>query len=445
MNKSICFYFQVHQPWRLSKVNLLDIGTKRDLFEGISHNRNDTVFKKVSDKCYLPTNKLMLRLLKKYPDFKVSYSLSGVFIDQCKLYDKNVLNSFKKLVNTKKVELLNETYYHSLSWLFSKYEFANQVKMHRSLMWNTFKRRPTFFRNTELIYNDEIANFIRLMGFKGIVAEGWDKYMDWKSPNYVYNANKVENHPEDVKIAEKEKITDRRMPKIKLLTKNYKLSDDIAFRFSNKDWAGYPLTAEKFGDWVEESPGNTINLFIDYETFGEHQWEDTGIFKFLEQLPAEMAKRDIGFMTPSETIKVYRTNGEISVPELTSWADESRDLSAWTGNAIQDASLGAIYELEGKILELTKGKNNREDKDLLLEWWRRMLTSDHFYYMCTKYWSDGDVHKYFSPYDSPYDAYINYMNCFNELILKLEALESKEKVKVVPKTKPKSKLDKRKT
>ena len=423
MSKSICFYFQVHQPWRLSKISLLEIGTKKNLFKGISYNSNETVFKKVSEKCYLPTNKLILKLLKKHPEFRVSYSITGTFIDQAIKYDKTVLESFKKLVNTKKVELLNETYYHSLSWLYSKLEFTHQIKLHRSLMWKVFKRRPTIFRNTELIYNDEIANYIRLLGFNGIVAEGWDKYMEWRSPNYVYNANKVENHPEDVKIAEKEKITERRLPKIKLLTKNYKLSDDVAFRFSNKTWAGYPLTAEKFADWVVDSDGNTINLFIDYETFGEHQWEDTGIFKFLEQLPDEMKKRGIGFLTPSETIKVYKTNGDISVPQLTSWADESRDLSAWTGNAIQDASLNAIYDLEPKIIELTKGKNFREEKDLLLESWRRMLTSDHFYYMCTKYWSDGDVHKYFSPYDSPYDAYINYMNAFNELILRLESLE----------------------
>ncbi|MBP9759096.1 glycoside hydrolase family 57 protein [Candidatus Dojkabacteria bacterium] len=429
MGKSICFYFQVHQPWRLSKISLLEIGTKKNLFKGISFNSNEAVFKKVSEKCYLPTNKLILKLLKKYPEFRVSYSITGTFIDQAIKYDKTVLDSFKKLVNTKKVELLNETYYHSLSWLYSKLEFTHQIKLHRSLMWKIFKRRPTIFRNTELIYNDEIANFIRLLGFNGIVAEGWDQHMEWRSPNYVYNASKVETHPEDAKIAEKEKITQRRMPKIKLLTKNYKLSDDIAFRFSNKTWAGYPLTAEKFADWVIDSPGNTVNLFIDYETFGEHQWQDTGILKFLEQLPEEMKKRGITFLTPSETIKIYKTNGDLSVPKLTSWADESRDLSAWTGNAIQDAALNAIYELEGKILVLTKGKNNREEKDILLESWRRMLTSDHFYYMCTKYWSDGDVHKYFSPYDSPYDAYINYMNAFNELILRLEALEEMQRPK----------------
>lgn len=426
MSKSICFYFQVHQPWRLSKISLLEIGKTEDMFRGIAHNSNEEVFRKVSEKCYLPSNKLITRLLKKYPDFKVSYSITGTFIDQALRYDKKVLTSFKKLVNTKKVELLNETYYHSLSWLYSKLEFAHQIKLHRSLMWNVFKRRPTIFRNTELIYNDEVANFIRLMGFKGIIAEGWDKYMDWRSPNYVYNANKIDIHPEDAKIAEKEKINTRRVPKIKLLTKNYKLSDDIAFRFSNKSWAGYPLSAEKFADWVVESPGNTVNLFIDYETFGEHQWEDTGIFKFIEKLPEEMHKRGISFLTPSETIKLYKTNGDIKVPHLTSWADESRDLSAWTGNTIQDAALSAIYELEGKILELTKGKNYRDEKDLLLESWRRMLTSDHFYYMCTKYWSDGDVHKYFSPYDSPYDAYINYMNAFNELIIKLDGLEELE-------------------
>lgn len=424
--KSVCFYFQVHQPWRLTKLNILHINKGGDLFKGFGDGTNEKVFHKVSDKCYIPTNKLLLKLIKKHPEFKVSFSLSGVFLDQALQYDKKVLNSFKKLVDTGNVELLNETYYHSLSWLSSKQEFVNQIKLHRSLIWKLFKRRPVFFRNTELIYNNEVANFVRLLGFNGIVAEGWDKYMDWRSPNYVHNAKNCEIHPEDRKIADRESFTKRRNPKIRLLTKNYKLSDDIAFRFSNKDWVGYPLDAKKFADWIEGAEGNTINLFMDYESFGEHQWEDTGIFEFMEHLPGELLKRGITFKTPSETIKSYKSHGDLDVHDLMSWADESRDLSAWTGNNIQDSALKAIYDIEETVLRITKGQKNREEKDELLEIWRRMQTSDHFYYMCTKYWSDGDVHKYFSPYDSPYDAYINYMNCFNDFVLRIEQFEDRQ-------------------
>lgn len=421
--KSICFYFQVHQPWRLSKINVLDLNKNNDLFNGFGHGRNETIFKKVSKKCYTPTNKLLTKLIKKHKNFKVSFSLSGVFLDQAIQYDKKVLNSFKKLVDTGNIELLNETYYHSLSWLYSKREFANQIKMHRSKIWQIFKRRPTFFRNTELIYNNELANFIRNLGFSGIISEGWDDALKGENPNFVYNAKRTPLHTEDQAIADDSSFTKRKNQKIKLLMKNYKLSDDIAFRFSNKSWEGHPLTVEKFTDWILESSGNTFNIFIDYETFGEHQWEDTGIFDFLAQLPKECEKKNIEFKTPSETAKQYRTHGDIDIHELVSWADESRDLSAWTGNNIQDAALNAIYDMEAKIIQVTKGKNNREEKDMLLETWRRLQTSDHFYYMCTKYWNDGDVHKYFSPYDSPYEAYINYMNSFNDFILKLEQLE----------------------
>ena len=424
--KSVCFYFQVHQPWRLSKLNILHINSQKELFEGFGDGTNEKVFHKVAEKSYYPTNKLLLKLLRKYPEFRVSFSLSGTFLDQAAKYDKKVITSFKKLVDTGNVELFNETYYHSLSWLQSKQEFITQIKLHRSLIWKLFKRRPIFFRNTELIYNNEVANFIRLLGFNGIVSEGWDPYMKGKSPNYVYNAKTCDLHPADRKIVDEETFTKRRNPKIRLLTKNYQLSDDIAFRFSNKGWEGYPLTVEKFADWIEQAEGNTINLFMDYESFGEHQWEDTGIFEFLEHLPGELLKRGIGFKTPSETIKLYRTHGDIDVHHLVSWADESRDLSAWVGNSVQDSALKAIYEIEENVLEVTKGKKNREEKDMLLEMWRRLQTSDHFYYMCTKYWNDGDVHKYFSPYDSPYDAYINYMNSLSDFVLRLEQMEAKE-------------------
>lgn len=422
--KSVCLYLHVHQPWRLTKLNILEMGSKKDLFLGFGQNENKAIFQKVSAKSYIPTNKVLLQLIKKFPEFKVNFSISGTFLDQAVMYDNKVLKSFQQLVQTGNVELLNETYYHSLSWLYSKQEFVNQIKLHRSAIWKYFKRRPVFFRNTELIYNNEIANFVRLLGFDGVIAEGWEPCLNGKSPNLVYNAKKTSIHPEDKKIVEKETFTQKVNQKIKLLLKNYKLSDDIAFRFSNKSWEEYPLTPEKFADWIEEADGNIVNLFIDFETFGEHQWEDSGIYKFLKQLPKELLKRGITFKTLSETTKAYKTHGEIDIHEMISWADESRDLSAWTGNNVQDAALKAIYELEAKIMEVTKGKNNREEKDILLETWRRLQTSDHFYYMCTKYWADGDVHKYFSPYESPYYAYINYMNCFNDFVVRLEELES---------------------
>ncbi|MBD3362601.1 alpha-amylase [Candidatus Dojkabacteria bacterium] len=425
--KSICFYFQVHQPWRLSKVNILRLAEQDDLFEGFGHGDNKAVFKKVAEKCYLPTNKLLYSIIKKHPEVKVTFSLSGVFLDQAECFDKRVIKSFKKLLDTGNVELMNETYYHSLAWLFSKKEFAHQIKMHRSKIWKLFKRRPVFFRNTELIYNNQVANFARLIGFNGIVAEGWDPLLNGQNPNFVYNAKTCDIHPEDRKIADDACFTKRRNHKIKLLLKNYRLSDDIAFRFSNKDWPEYPLTVEKYADWIEFSDGNTYNLFLDYETFGEHQWEETGIFEFLRKLPTELLQRNIYFRTVSETIKDYRVKGEIDIHNLISWADESRDLSAWVGNRIQEAAIKAVYDLEPRIIALTKGKKRREEKDALIEIWRRLQTSDHFYYMCTKYWNDGDVHKYFSHYESPYNAFINFMNCFNDFVLQLDKFEQQDK------------------
>ncbi len=267
-----------------------------------------------------------------------------------------------------------------------------------------------------MIYTDEIAEFVRLLGFVGILAEGWDPLMNGKSSNYLYYAKKTTLEPKIQKIAEKNCISKRKLPKIRVLLKNYKLSDDVAFRFSDRTWNEYPLTAEKFVEWILKSPGNTINLFVDYETFGEHQWESTGIFKFLEDLPLQFKKLNIGFKTPIETINSYRPAFEFSSEKPLSWADESRDLSAWMGNKLQKTAMKNLYELEYKIYNLKKP----DKKSVLLEFWRRLQTSDHFYYMSTKYWNDGDVHKYFSPYDSPYDAYINFMNVLNELVEKIE-------------------------
>lgn len=427
--KTICFYFQVHQPYRLSKCNVFEIGAKEDYFNGPIDYENQKIFEKVSKKCYLPTNRIILEMLNNNPDFKVAYSFSGVFLDQCLNYGeigKEVLDSFKKLVDTGRVELLSETYYHSLSWLYSKKEFAEQIRKHQKLIYRIFKKKPTIFRNTELIYSNEIAEFIREMGFKGILAEGWDHYLQWRSPNYLYEPKKVDLHPEDRKIA-KEYCIKKSLPKqFSMLLKNYKLSDDIAFRFSNRGWNEWPLTSDKFVSWADTAKGDTINLFMDYETFGEHQWEDTGIFEFMKHLPIELNKRGISFKTPSETIKSYKPVGEVDVPYLLSWADMERDLSAWCSNEMQNSALKRIFDMEEDIRKLISGMPKKE-REKLMDTWGKLQTSDHFYYMCTKYWNDGDVHAYFSPYESPYDAYITYMNTLADFEYKLARVCEKVK------------------
>jgi len=354
--------------------------------------------KKVTEKCYLPTNALMLELLEKHPEFKIAYSISGTAIDQFEQYAPEVIESFKKLAATGKVEFLSETYYHSLSFLYSKDEFKEQVEKHKKKMKELFGVEPKVFRNTELIYNNELAKYIEEMGYEGILSEGAEKVLGWRNPNFVY-------HPKNCKI--------------KLLMKNYKLSDDIAFRFSQRSWPEWPLTTEKYVNWVNKinGSGTCLNLFMDYETFGEHQWEDTGIFDFMRQLPVEILKnKDNGFVLPSELVKEDGVD-EVCVKEPMSWADVERDLSAWVGNKMQDSAILRLYEMEQEI----KSSGNEE----LIEVWRKLTTSDHYYYMCTKWFNDGDVHKYFNPYDSPYDSFINFMNIINDVVIRLNKKEVK--------------------
>lgn len=423
-NKTICFYFQVHQPYRVSKCSIFEIGNKANYFQGPPEYENQKIFEKVAKKCYLPTNAVILELLKKYPEFHVSYSFSGVFLEQSLEYGrigKEVLDSFREIFKTGQAEVLSETYYHSLAWLYSKEEFADQIKKHKNLIYRIFRKKPQVFRNTELIYNNEIAAFIRQMGFKGILAEGWDYYLAWRSPNLLHRPKPVALLPKDKKIAKTHAIRKNLPKNFALLLKNYKLSDDIAFRFSNRGWNEWPLTADKFAAWVSAVEGNTINLFMDYETFGEHQWEDTGIFEFLRHLPEQCLKRAIGFKTPSETISAYPIQGEVDVPYLLSWADMERDISAWRSNDLQESALRRIFELERKIKSILK-KVDKGAREHWLHLWRKLQTSDHFYYMSTKYWNDGDVHAYFSPYESPYDAFINYMNILSDIEYKLHQL-----------------------
>jgi alpha-amylase len=394
---SVCFYFQVHQPFRIRKYSIFDIGHKKDYFDHPNEGNlnNAFILKKVARKCYLPTNKVLLELLNKYPKFKISYSFSGVFLEQLEKYAPEVLESFQELVKTGKVEILDETYYHSLAFLFSKGEFREQVNKHRVLIQRLFGQTPKVFRNTELIFNNAIAQEVESMGYKGILAEGADFILDWRSPNFVYS-------PKGTKS-------------IKLLMKNYKLSDDIAFRFSEKSWKEWPLTAPKFSQWVNaiNGNGNVVNLFMDYETFGEHQWEDTGIFEFLRNLPEEILKhQDNDFKTPSEVIDSYESVGKIDVERYVSWADVERDISAWLGNDIQNSAAKRVYSLRDKVMRT----NNPE----ILDAWRKLQTSDHFYYMCTKWFADGDVHKYFNPYESPYDAFISFMNVLHDLEIRAD-------------------------
>ncbi len=403
----ICFYFQVHQPYRLRDLRITDIGKGDATY--FDDAKNHAVFRKVAEKCYLPANALMLDLLRAHPEFHISYSLSGVFLDQCQEYGLDVLDSFRALAATGQVEFMAETYYHSLSYLKSLPEFVQQVAKHTRKLQELFGVIPSVFRNTELIYSNEIAHVARLMGFRGILAEGADHVLHGRSPNEPFVPPKFRLPKSKEAIIQKFRPLPQRSESIQVLLKNYKLSDDVAFRFSDKSWVGFPLHADTFTDWLMQSGGHSINLFMDYETFGEHQWADTGIFDFVRALPRMWQDRGIKTATPSEVIDGWQAKHSqvFDAHSFVSWADIERDLSAWQGNKIQDASLQALFDLEHDI--------KATGDDSLLETWRKLSTSDHFYYMCTKYWSDGDVHKYFSPYDSPYEAYRRFSHALCDL------------------------------
>ncbi|OGK59877.1 alpha-amylase, partial [Candidatus Roizmanbacteria bacterium RIFCSPLOWO2_02_FULL_43_10] len=371
---TVCLYLKAHQPRRIKRYRVFDIGVDHEYFNDASETdvNNEKILKKVVEKSYVPTNTLLLKLLKKYPSFKVSFSLTGTLLDQLEEYTPEVIALFQQLVMTGRVEILGETYHHSLSFFYSLPEFERQVELHKKKIKQLFDLEPHVFSNTELAYNNDLAKWADTKGYTGIIAEGWDPILGWRSPNYVYQPSNIKN--------------------LRLLLKNYKLSDDIAFRFSERSWQEYPLTVPKYAEWISahNGDGQVINLFMDYETFGEHQWKETGIFDFLENLPKEILKnQDNNFMTPSEVIAAYSPVGEIDVSQVMTWADTDRDLTAWVGNKMQQDAIAAAYALEKEILATKDAK--------LINDWRHLLTSDHFYYMCTKWFSDGDVHAYFSP------------------------------------------------
>jgi len=391
--RGIVLYLHAHQPFRVRKYSVFDTAINHDYFDDPAYDterNNEQVFKKVADKSYRPMNALLEKLLNTHPDFKVSLSITGVFIEQAEKWAPDVLDSFKRLVDSGRVEIVSETYYHSLAFFYSMTEFEHQVEAHRTKIRELFGVETSVFRNTELSYNDSMAKWADNYGFKGILAEGWDPILDWRSPNFVYKPAGTDN--------------------IALLMKNYRLSDDIAFRFGDKNWPQWPLSADTYNDWVNTSAyeKSIVNLFMDYETFGEHQWVDTGIFEFYEAFIGKWLENpDNTFYTVSGAIDAFEPVGEISMPNTVTWADTERDLTAWLGNNMQQEALRYIYSMEDDIMRTG-------DIELIADW-RKLQISDHVYYMCTKWFNDGDVHAYFSPYESPYDAFLYYINVVRDL------------------------------
>lgn len=397
MKKSICLYFQVHQPSRLRLYRFFDIGKNSHYYDDFT---NRTIVRRVAQKCYLPMNQLLLELIERNKDqFRVTFSITGSVLEQFDRYCPEVIASFRKLADTGCVEFLSETYYHSLASLASETEFRHQVLKHKDAIEHYFGVKPVTFRNTELIYSDEIGELVGDMGFKTVLTDGARHIMGWQSPDYLYRANTTAD--------------------ITLLLKNGGLSDDIAFRFSDRGWSNWPLTAEKYLDWLRSADGEIVNLFMDYETFGEHQKAASGIFDFMRALPGVvLADGGFEFVTPQQAVKKHNTVATLEVPDPISWADEEKDTSAWLGNELQTEAFNKLYSLTEKL-----GIIN--DEDLWADF-GHLQESDHFYYMCTKFFSDGAVHKYFNPYDTPYEAFINYMNVLSDFMIRVDqALEDK--------------------
>ncbi|MCA8968728.1 MAG: glycoside hydrolase family 57 protein [Planctomycetes bacterium] len=404
----VTFYFQVHQPFRLRGYRFFDIGNRDDYFDD---EENERILRRVAEKCYLPMNALLLRAIERTDGaFRCSFSISGTALDQFEAWSPETLESFRALAATGHVEFLAETSHHSLSALFDEAEFRAQLEDQAARIERLFGVRPKTFRNTELVIDNRIARIVEEAGYIGILGEGADHLLGWRSPHVVYRPQGCE--------------------RIKSLLRSYRLSDDIAFRFSNRGWDHWPLHTETFCSWLEDAvrglDEQVIGLFMDYETFGEHQWEDTGIFSFMEALPeAVLATDSLRFATPGEVFERNDPMGRIDVPHPVSWADAERDLTAWLGNHMQRAANEALWDIGADLRQVLESPDALDDdseaRELLVKW-RRLTTSDHLYYMCTKWFSDGDVHKYFSPYSTPHDAFIAFMNVLDDLARRIEVL-----------------------
>ena len=402
-DKNIVLYLHMHQPFRIKPFSIFNAANDHNYFNGQESGQNNKeIFLKVANKSYRPMLSLLEDLVDRYDKFSFSLSISGIFLEQAKEYAPDVIDTLKRLVASNKVEIVGETYYHSLAFFFSPLEFERQVELHKRIIKELFNVEPKVFRNTELAYNNELAVWADSKGYRGILAEGWDPILEWRSPNYVYRPVGTNN--------------------IKLLLKNYQLSDDIAFRFSDRSWLKWPLTADKYVKWAEASlrDGNILNLFMDFETFGEHQWEDTGIFTFFSDFVNRWLMKDNHkFITVSKACILSKNEAEISMPSVVTWADSERDLSAWIGNELQKEATKNLYSLEDVVKE--------SGDESIIDDWGKLQASDHPYYMSTKNYEDGNVHAYFSPYESPYDAFMFYMNTLRDLKYRtIKAIEARQ-------------------
>lgn len=381
----VCLYFQVHQPYRLKRYNYFDVGRDHRYFDDAA---NREILRRVADKCYLPATAMFERLLARHPRFRVSFSLSGCLLEQLRAWAPEALSAFRRLSRTGRVEFLAETSHHSLAWLASAEEFEAQVALHRRLVVEELEQEPRVFRNTELIYDDALAALLAERGYRGVLADGVAPLLGSRSPDHVYRSAGASGIP--------------------LLLRNHRLSDDVAFRFSNRQWSEWPLTPAKYDRWIRGLEGDVLSLFMDFETFGEHQWKETGIFEFFESwVDLRLSRRGAAFLTPSEAIATLPQGEALSAPRTISWADEARDLSAWQGNDLQKDALSKLFALEGRV-------RASGSADLLRDF-RMLSSSDHFYYMATKAAGDGEVHAYFSPFESAYDAYMTYMHVVSDL------------------------------
>lgn len=393
--RTICLYFQIHQPFRLKRYRFFNIGHDHYYYDDFL---NESIISRVAERSYLQANKVIRQIIKEYgTQFKVAFSISGIALDQLQLYAPEVIESFQKLAKTGSVEFLSETYSHSLVALKSKEEFTRQVNEHRQKIKQLFDQEPRVFRNTELVYSDKIGADVADMGFTAMLTEGAKHVLGWKSPNYMY-CNSIN-------------------PRLKILLRNFRLSDDLAFRFSNKGWSEFPLTAEKFAGWLKklDKKEETVNIFIDYETFGEHQWMESGIFDFLTALPGVIYKNtNFSFSTPGEIANNLLPISTISVPYPISWADEERDLTAWLGNELQVDAFNKLYSLIDKVNRISDEKIQKD--------WKYLQASDHLYFMSTKFFTSGVTQAYFNPYETPYEAYTNFMNVLSDFTIRVNAL-----------------------